>query len=90
MEVIAKLFSKANLSCSAEGFPSPVIYWFKNDQPVPDSTNRNYLIFNEVALTDRGYYHCMASNSEGTVESKKALVNIEGMHACVTMHAVDQ
>ena len=64
-----------NLTCFAEGVPSPNMTWFHNGSPVSNtslvkiitppgsySTRNSTLQFGETSLADAGNYVCRASN----------------------------
>ena len=50
------------LSCSAEGFPSPVLKWYKNNTPLRNSNKVNItdssLIISRSKSIDKGIYKC--------------------------------
>lgn len=68
--------SLATLICQAQGDPQPEYSWLHELIPVelPDPTNRltldggNLNIFN-ITESDKGEYHCTASNSKGVMTS---------------------
>ena len=72
------IYSSVNLSCIVSGSPQPSIQWYKDNAPLQGQV---YLAFyiQSVELSDRGVYHCVAMNSEGTVESSRAVINILGI-----------
>ena len=79
-ELIAQLFGRANLTCEAEGFPVPFITWYKDGKEMNVSERSgNHLLFDQISLSDRGFYHCLANNSKGSVSSNVVLVNIKGI-----------
>ena len=50
------------LSCSAEGFPTPVLKWYKNNTPLKNSqkvdiTDTNLTILRSESI-DKGTYKC--------------------------------
>lgn len=73
------LFGRANFSCVTNGYPQPIIQWFKDGQPLLGETSAMFII-EEAFLSDRGFYHCVASNSEGEVVSPRAILNIQGIY----------
>ena len=78
------LYSTINLTCKATGSPIPTILWYKDDVLIPnDNSDPSVLLFSELDLTDRGFYHCEArSIIDGKivfVVSSKVLLNITGM-----------
>lgn len=72
------IYSSVNLSCIVSGSPQPSIQWYKDDAPLQGQVYPSYYI-QSVELNDRGVYYCEAMNSEGTVESSRAVINILGI-----------
>ena len=70
------LFKAVTLTCTSTGIPAPTIQWFKDGIQLPSIliTGQD-LVFGETKLTDRGFYHCVAENSVGRVESSRAVLN---------------
>lgn len=60
------------------GVPTPSITWFQ-DGNVVEGAIFQFLYFPSVRPEDRGLYYCEAKNSEGTVESNTALLNLDGV-----------
>ena len=56
-----------SLSCSAEGFPSPEVTWYKNGQKIlrGHSPGNGILVFPDIQFGDRGLYRCEARNFIG-------------------------
>ncbi len=77
--IFVPLFSSASFSCVASGYPQPEIQWFKDGDPLLGETSR-MLVFEEVSLLDRGFYHCTATNSEGFAGSLPVVLNIQGAY----------
>ena len=65
-----------NLTCNSNGNPLPTVTWYKGNKIAFDKEKT--LVIEELDVSDRGYYKCVATNSEGTVESGTFLVNISG------------
>lgn len=63
------------LKCSAEGSPSPMIYWILANQTVVSESSEGKrqalvksdgtLVIHSLSIYDRGFYKCMANNSAG-------------------------
>ena len=75
------LFGSANFTCEVSGTPQPSITWYK-DGVLLEGEQRPTLIIPEVALSDRGFYSCRASNSDPATDtiaseiSEKAILSI--------------
>ena len=55
------LHSTVNLTCRATGNPIPSILWYKDNVLISnDNNNPSVLMFTELSLNDRGFYHCEA------------------------------
>lgn len=68
------------LSCSAKGFPTPELKWYKNNTPLKSSqkvniTDSNLIILRSESI-DKGTYKCTASNEDESV-SDEVVVTIE-------------
>lgn len=61
------------LNCPVKGEPEPTINWFKDDQPLANSSsaviseNKQNIRFHEIGNEVTGKYKCVAENSEGSV-----------------------
>ena len=71
------LFVNIELLCISNGHPPPSIDWFKDDELLQDRHMQRLLI-QAVDFRNRGFYHCVASNSVGMVKSRKAVVTFKG------------
>ena len=77
------LHSTTNLTCKATGSPIPKILWYKDNELIfNDNTDVSVLLFPELDLTDRGFYHCVAKSlingNHISVMSSRVLLNIAG------------
>ena len=73
------LYSSLMLECSVTGIPTPRIVWYKDSTPISDGDDDDSVFtIRELALPDRGFYHCEARNAMGRVNSSVAVVNIDG------------
>ena len=76
-----QLYSPANLTCRAIGSPTPSIHWYKDNKLIINkNTDPSVLVFTELTLNDRGFYHCEARNiidgKNISVNSSTILLNI--------------
>ena len=79
------LYSTVNLTCRATGNPIPTILWYRNNVLIPNDNNDPFvLMFTELSLNDRGFYHCEAKSIiRGriiSVNSSSAILNISGIN----------
>ena len=51
--------SNVNISCDADGFPSPIVSWV--DMTNAEVVNTSLLKFSPVVFGDEGLYHCVAT-----------------------------
>ncbi|XP_019850052.1 PREDICTED: hemicentin-1-like isoform X1 [Amphimedon queenslandica] len=77
----SKLYSSTSLTCRATGSPTPTILWYKDNRLVPNTNpDPSVLLFDELLLSDRGFYHCVAVNvidgKNVSVSSSTILLNI--------------
>ena len=63
--------------CDAMGNPEPVITWYRDGLEIAGATKKKLTIA-EVDLPDRAVYYCTAHNSQGSVMSEEAFLNIRG------------
>ena len=78
------LHSTTNLTCKATGSPIPTILWYKDNVLIRnDNSDASVLLFPELDLTDRGYYHCVAKGLINgnliSVMSSRVLLHIAGI-----------
>ena len=79
------LYSTVNLTCRATGNPIPTILWYKDDMLIlNDNNNPSVLMFTELSLNDRGFYHCEAKSIiRGriiSVNSSSIILTISGIN----------
>ena len=77
------IYSTTNLTCKATGSPIPTILWYKDNMLIPnDNTDVSVLLFPELDLNNRGFYHCEArsiiNGNSMSVMSSRVLLNITG------------
>ncbi len=77
------------LTCGATGDPTPVITWFREDQPVNEDLVQNDGSLLVVNITEGEYasaggtqYYCTATNTHGTIRSRIITV----LYACELVH----
>ena len=78
------VYSTTNLTCKATGSPIPTILWYKDDVLIPnDNSDPSVLLFSELNLNDRGFYHCVARSIINCKNifavSSRVLLTITGM-----------
>jgi len=73
-----RLYQRLVLRCIATGNPQPTIAWFKDGRKIAGEVSL-LLVIEEVELSDRGVYHCTATNTLGNVNSTPAVINIIGV-----------
>ena len=76
--VSVNLYQSVSLKCIATGNPQPAIMWYKDGWRIAGEGSP-LLVIQETELSDRGVYHCTATNTLGTVSSGPAVININGM-----------
>ena len=77
-----KLGSTVTLTCTAEGNPRPEIIWYRDGKQVNVATVDSTHLVITLTPENRGFYHCVALNSEGQVHTDRVLVSIEGQGLC--------
>ena len=83
VDTIGELYQSASLICTASGNPAPNILWYKDGVAISNvNSDPSVLLFNELNLADRGFYHCEAKNiiNEQNVTdiSVDVVLNIKG------------
>ena len=92
VNTVGRVYSKVELSCVATGNPQPTILWYKDGRPLTNAAaDFPTLIFSELTLSDRGFYHCEAFNFQNgnRVTSEPVILNIEGNYRCTYQVKVD-
>ena len=83
VDTIGELYQSVSLTCTASGNPIPNIVWYKDNMPLPyTNSNTSVLLFPELNLNNRGFYHCEAKSIiNGNNESETSdiiVLNIKG------------
>ena len=83
VDTIGELYQSVSLTCTASGNPIPNIIWYKDNMPIPyTNSNTSVLLFPELNLNDRGFYHCEAKsiiNGKNESDASDIIVlNIKG------------
>lgn len=76
--VQALLHQPVNLTCIADGNPAPRYRWWR-DGEVMEGLALPFLYIHEARPSDRAFYKCEASNSEGSEVSQEAHLSIPGL-----------
>ena len=73
---------KYTLNCRVEGDPRPRVTWWKNDERVTRHSRlrlgRKGLVIEQLLLKDSGVYWCAAKNKDGSVESERVTLDVQG------------
>ncbi|RUS85895.1 hypothetical protein EGW08_006298, partial [Elysia chlorotica] len=71
-ESAVKVNTRVTLRCRAEGIPSPLVTWTRQDQPVTPTLNgrvrvpeKGVLVLESALLEDSGLYECVSSSQAG-------------------------
>ena len=83
--VYALVGQRVSLECTAEGDPTPSVYWIEPSEPrrgdlAPDGLGYDVyegsaiLDITNVGREDQGYYTCVATNSGGRTEDSLQLI----------------
>lgn len=70
--------SLGKIHCKAQGTPNPKITWIRQDKsqlPEGASVEDGTLVFDKVTFEQQGEYTCIASNTQGTINST-VVVNV--------------
>ena len=67
--IIKNIFNETvlNLTCEADGHPSPQYQWFKNGKVI---SRKNYIIIKKINSTETGDYRCQVNNDVGTLSTQ--------------------
>jgi hypothetical protein len=69
--------------CDVSGYPKPSVYWKKDGELLSTPTTKmNWLIINNVTVSDEGNYSCFAINSYGITQSRSASLSIGNVWPC--------
>jgi len=82
--------AKLVLNCSADGYPTPTIRWYKDDILISNPKANYSVIDAQTNVLGTTVYKCMAINYVGGVEYYKGdniTVNIESNQICAHCHA---
>ena len=80
---MGELYESTSLTCRASGIPKPNIFWYKDNDLIPNTnSDPSVLLFDELNLDNRGFYYCVAESIiNGIKESDKSMeviLNING------------
>ncbi|XP_055923956.1 cell adhesion molecule Dscam2 isoform X1 [Eupeodes corollae] len=81
MDTAIMLGNTISIDCNAEGYPIPVITWFKGQGKQskdfkPLNMRNNSLVLNLATDVDEGYYMCQAANEIGAGLKKIIRINV--------------
>lgn len=66
-----------SIDCVVDGFPTPDIIWYKDQEELTVERNETSLTFQNILERDAGHYQCLATNILGmTTKSFKLKVNV--------------
>nr|XP_023648028.1 uncharacterized protein LOC111833710 isoform X2 [Paramormyrops kingsleyae] len=77
--------TEASLHCAIQGFPLPMVHWFKNSVPLQNDSRWSFsnsgqlLVFSKVSEEDEGFYHCEARGLKTSVRSQPAYLQTAEM-----------
>lgn len=83
VDTVGQLYSEAVLSCVPTGNPQPTVHWYKDESRLTNAVaDFSMLVFPELGLKNRGFYHCEAFSLQVgqtvRVASESVILNIEG------------
>ncbi|KAK2580567.1 hypothetical protein KPH14_007691 [Odynerus spinipes] len=68
------------LQCQARGYPQPKYQWFKNGKPLSNElTSEPYFRIQSTRKEDAGVYHCVATNTVGSIFSERITFTVAYM-----------
>ena len=80
VDVHSPIGSQAQFDCVADGNPTPIVKWQRDNIPVQLTTSHKHqvtsagsLIIQEVSHIDEGVYECIAENVAGVVQASAQL-----------------
>ena len=89
MDIAALLGTMVTIAVNASGVPTPSYQWSKDGVSLAGQISSS-LVISQVMPSDRGFYQCTASNTEGEVTSDAALLTISGKkphaHTCTVTY----
>lgn len=83
--ITAYIGNRVELLCQVSGKPKPKVTWYSKRDGKLGNVGANFrihrnnsLIFRHVDKSNESYYHCVAKNRQGVVESPMARLTVEG------------
>ena len=73
-EVVMLVNDDFTIDCVTDGFPSPDIRWFKDQEEIINERNGTALKIHQVNEDDDGKYQCLATNILGSVTKSITLI----------------
>ena len=75
--IVADHMNQVNLSCEAEGNPSVLFIWYKQQDMKYELSTENLLMINDLSANKSGIYACFAYNSiNGQMHNMTETVNV--------------
>ncbi|XP_061788679.1 uncharacterized protein [Nerophis lumbriciformis] len=78
--------TEVSMHCAVQGFPVPMVHWFKDDCLLTKCSasfslhnNGQLLTFRNVSKEDEGFYRCEASNLKESIKSQAAFLLLAEM-----------
>ncbi|MBI5471752.1 MAG: immunoglobulin domain-containing protein, partial [Ignavibacteriae bacterium] len=80
----------ATFTVAATGNPDPAYQWQKNNVDISGATNASYTTPATVFADSGATFRCVVSNSQGTVTSNSAILNVNRVGPTITQHPANQ
>ncbi|XP_071962873.1 uncharacterized protein [Antedon mediterranea] len=74
--ISTKQGNMVDLICICNGYPSPSVTWYRNEQLLSNETNK-WVSFRNISKSDEGSYHCMCENRLENITSEKTTIEVK-------------